>query len=184
MWSAEKRAGWRRRWLFTVCDLPKGQFSGVPLQPGIPTARRGVGKSRFAESQTPERSCEKIGNPCHSERSEESVVACFQKYKCRCFAKFTLSEQTADPSPSADGWPPWPIRRLTDQGDSEGLSMTVRFFHTLQRLGTGFRRFSRGAGRSSSESKRRFQIARGEWQNSNCFTIASCHLPLVSRPRI
>jgi hypothetical protein len=43
-------------------------------------------------------SWEKTDNPSHSERSEESVVVCFQEDKCRCFAKFTLSEQTADPS--------------------------------------------------------------------------------------
>jgi hypothetical protein len=52
------------------------------------------------------RSREKIDNPCHSEPvrfaqgklREESAVVCFQEDKCRCFAKFTLSEQTADPS--------------------------------------------------------------------------------------
>jgi hypothetical protein len=68
------------------------------------------------------------------------------------------------------------LRRVADQGDSEGFSMAVRFFHTFQRMGTGFRRFSRGAGRSSSKSMRRLQIARSGWQNSNCFTFAFCHL--------
>jgi hypothetical protein len=33
------------------------------------------------------RRCEKIGNPCHSERSEESAVVCSQEDKCRCFAQ-------------------------------------------------------------------------------------------------
>jgi hypothetical protein len=38
-----------------------------------------------------ERSCEKIDNPCHSERSEESAVVCFQEDKCRCFASLSMT---------------------------------------------------------------------------------------------
>jgi hypothetical protein len=30
--------------------------------------------------------------------NEESAVLCSQEDKCRCFAEFALSEQTADPS--------------------------------------------------------------------------------------
>ena len=39
------------------------------------------------------KTCGNITKPCHSERSEESAVVCFQGDKCRCFAALSMTER-------------------------------------------------------------------------------------------
>ena len=101
--------------------IPPASITSCPLLcPGCGSAVRPLielaEREKRAERRIPGR-CEKIDWPCHSQRSEESAFLCFQAGKCRCFAKFTLSEQTADPSPAE-----------RDQRGSEGLSMKAHFY--------------------------------------------------------
>jgi hypothetical protein len=40
------------------------------------------------------RRCEETTKPCHSERSEESVLVCFQRDKCRFFASLRVTDDS------------------------------------------------------------------------------------------
>jgi len=80
-----------------------GRSSGE--RSGLPKGRRQAGSAhRLGSGEEELRPCEKIGNPCHSERSEESAVVCFQEYKCRCFASLSMTAHFSTASPSAFAW--------------------------------------------------------------------------------